>query len=116
MAYDRQIIEILTRVGDKGISVQSLSKHVYNMNCNLFAVPDIVEIHRSVQQFLLRSSKSAQPLVERAGRRGFYRLNTANLPMARQLLFEFGERGAECVCEDEPQQPLVQDLSLDLFA
>ena len=110
MTYDRQILQILTEVGEKGINVQLLAKHLYNMNSTLFSSPDIEEIRSYVQQYLLKNSKSAQSLIESTGRRGYYRLNTQNNADARQLLLEFREP----VTEEKEERPTV-DLSLSLF-
>ena len=110
MTYDRQILQILTEVGERGINVQLLAKHLYNMNSTLFSSPDIEEIRSYVQQYLLKNSKSAQSLIESTGRRGYYRLNTQNNADARQLLLEFREP----VAEEKEEKPAV-DLSLSLF-
>jgi len=110
MTYDRQILQILTEVGEKGINVQLLAKHIYNMNSTLFSSPDLEEIRSYVQQYLLKNSKSAQSLIESTGRRGYYRLNTRNNADARQLLLEFREP----VAEEKEERPTV-DLSLSLF-
>lgn len=110
MTYDRQILQILTEVGEKGINVQLLTKHLYNMNSTLFSSPDIEEIRSYVQQYLLKNYKSAQSLIESTGRRGYYRLNTQNNADARQLLLEFREP----VTEEKEERPSV-DLSLSLF-
>lgn len=91
MTYDSQILQILTEVGEKGISVQLLSKNLYNLNSTLFYTPDLEEIRSYVQQYLLKNSKSAQSLVESTGRRGYYRLNTQNNADARQLVLKFKE-------------------------
>ena len=99
MTYDRQILRILTAVGDKGISVQLLAKHVYNQNSTLFYTPDLSEIR-------LPSS-----LIESMEQRGYYRLNTKNNPDAQQLMLDFKEQSSEEEKEEKPQQ----DLSLDLF-
>ena len=111
MTYDRQILRILTDVGDKGISVQLLAKHVYNQNSTLFFSPDLSEIHAYIQQYLLKNSKSPSSLIESMERRGFYRLNTQNNADARQLVLEFREQSPVEEKEEKPQQ----DLSLDLF-
>ena len=110
MTYDRQILQILTEVGEKGINVQLLAKHLYNLNSTLFSSPDIEEVRSYVQQYLLRNSKSAQSLIESTGRRGYYRLNTQNNADARQLLLAFREPEAE----EKEERPAV-DLSLSLF-
>lgn len=110
--YDRQILQILSEVGQRGISVRTLSKHVYNMNCTLFEVPDMASLHAYVQQFLLRNSRSASPLVLRTERRGYYRLNP-NSPTVRQTLLVFREDEEE---EDKDEDVMPQqDLSLSLF-
>lgn len=111
MTYDRQILRILTDVGDKGISVQLLAKHVYNQNSTLFFSPDLSEIHAYVKQYLLRNSKSSSSLIESMEQRGYYRLNTQNNADARQLVLEFREHSPVEEKEEKPQQ----DLSLDLF-
>ena len=110
MTYDRQILQILTEVGERGINVQLLAKHIYNLNSTLFASPDIEDIRSYVQQYLLKNSKSAQSLIESTGRRGYYRLNTQNNADARQLLLAFREP----VAEEKEERPAV-DLSLSLF-
>jgi hypothetical protein len=112
MTYDKQILQILTEVGDKGISVQQMSKHLYNLNSSLFYTPDYEEIRTYVQQYLLKNSKSDLSLIESTGQRGYYRLNTQHNVDARQLMIEFRESRQTEEKEDMP----VVDLSLDLFA
>ena len=112
MTYDKQILQILSDVGEKGIGVQQLAKHVYNLNCTLFSQPDLQEVHSYVQQYLLRNSKSSQSLIESTGRRGYYRLNMQNNDDARQLLLAFREQKQE---EAAKEAPIQCDLSLSLF-
>ena len=111
MTYDRQILRILTDVGDRGISVQLLAKHVYNQNSTLFFSPDLAEIRAYVQQYLLKNSKSSSSLIESMDQRGFYRLNTSHNADAQQLMLEFKKQSPDEEKEEKPQQ----DLSLDLF-
>ena len=114
MSYDQQILKILTAAGERGVSVQAMAKHVYNMNSTFFYQPDYEEVRSYVQQYLLRNSKSAQSLIESKGRRGYYRLNTKGSLDARQLLLQFCEEqedGLEVNQEEKSQQ----DLSLNLF-
>ena len=113
MTYDRQILQILSDVGERGIGVQQLAKHIYNLNCTLFSQPDFQEVHSYVQQYLLKNSKSVQSLIERTDRRGYYRLNTLNNADARQLMLEFQEHEVEesVQKEEKPQT----DFSLSLF-
>ena len=111
MTYDRQILRILTDVGDRGISVQLLAKHVYNQNSTLFFSPDLSEIHAYVQQYLLKNSRSSSSLIESMEQRGYYRLNTSQNADARQLMLDFKEQSSEEEKEERPKQ----DLSLNLF-
>ena len=112
MTYDQQILDILTAVGEKGISVQLLAKHVYNNNLSFFFTPNLEEIRAYIQQYLLKNSKQPSSLIEKMERRGYYRLNTQNNPDARQLMIEFKEERQQ---SEEKEEKSSQDLSLDLF-
>jgi hypothetical protein len=111
LTYDQQILKILTEAGERGISVQNISRHVYNLNCTFFHQPDYEEVRSYVQQFLLRNSKSQQSLIESTGQRGYYRLNTTGSKDAQQLMLLFRDD----IVNDDVQPSTQQDLSLDLF-
>lgn len=110
MTYDQQILRILIEAGERGISVQHISRHVYNLNCTFFHQPDYDEVRSYVQQYLLRNSKSQQSLIESTGQRGCYRLNTKGSADALQLFLQFREEH-----EDTKEEKSRQDLSLNLF-
>ena len=112
MNYDLQILHILSEVGERGISVSSLTKHVYNQNRTFFSSPDYEEIRQYVGQYLLRNSKSAESLIESTGRRGYYRLNTQGSANARQLMLDFRE---EQESTENEQLSDSNDCSLSLF-
>ena len=111
MSYDQQILKILTEAGERGISVQNISRHVYNLNCTFFHKPDYEEVRNYVQQYLLKNSKSQQSLIESTGQRGYYRLNTTGSKDAQQLMLLFRDD----IVNDDVQPSAQQDLSLDLF-
>ena len=111
MSYDQQILKILTEAGERGISVQNISRHVYNLNCTFFHQPDYEEVRSYVQQYLLKNSKSQQSLIESTGQRGYYRLNTTCSKDAQQLMLLFRDD----IVNDDVQPSTQQDLSLDLF-
>ena len=111
MTYDQQILKVLTEAGERGIGVQTIAKHIYNMNRTFFFQPDFEEIRSYVQQYLLRNSKSQQSIIESTGRRGYYRLNTSGSADALQLMLQFTDKQEE---KEEEKSP-VQDLSLSLF-
>ena len=112
MNYDLQILHILSEVGERGISVSSLTKHVYNQNRTFFTSPDYEEVRQYVGQYLLRNSKSAESLIESTGRRGYYRLNTQGSANARQLMLDFRE---EQESTENEQLSDSNDCSLSLF-
>ena len=114
MTYDQQILDILTAVGEKGISVQLLAKHVYNNNLSFFYTPNLEEIRAYIQQYLLKNSEQPSSLIEKMERRGYYRLNTQNNPDARQLIIDFREESLPSDKEERPDTDV--DLSLDLFS
>ena len=111
MTYDQQILQVLTEAGEKGLNVQAISKHVFNMNRTFFVTPDFDEIRTYVQQYLLRNSKSRQSLIESTGQRGYYRLNTSGSTDALQMMLRFRDGQESSTEEEKPQQ----DLSLSLF-
>ena len=111
LTYDQQILKILTEAGERGISVQNISRHVYNLNCTFFHQPDYEEVRSYVQQYLLKNSKSQQSLIESTGQRGYYRLNTTGSKDAQQLMLLFRDD----IVNDDVQSSTQQDLSLDLF-
>lgn len=114
MTLEQQILQILSHVGERGISVSSLTKHVYNHYNTLFSQPDFQQIYALVQQYLSKNSKSPHALIENAGRRGFYRLNTQGSADARQLMLNFLEEQQPEEVELEAEKP-NQDFSLSLF-
>ena len=108
-------MQILSRVDERGISVRSLAKHVFNHNHTFFSTPDYRQVHVSVQQFLQRNSKSPQSLIARTGRRGYYRLNTQGNAYARQLVTALRAKPEDGGDEEEKEEKPRQDFSLDLF-
>ena len=105
--YDREILKILTEVGERGLSIAKLSLHVYNACNTLFASTGYEDVHRYVAQYLLRNSKSPDSIIEKA-ERGIYHLNLRSKE-TQQLMLQFVEE-LQPVAEEKPQ-----DLSLSLF-
>ena len=113
-SYEQQILTILLAVGERGISVGSLTKHVYNQQRTFFFQPDLQEVKKEVRNFLLRNSKSPSSLIEHTGRRGYYRLNTRKSAAARSMVQSLSDAESEEVkAEDNAPR---QDFSLSLFA
>lgn len=116
MTYDQQIIKVLTEAGERGLGVQSIARHLFNMNCTFFFQPDYEEIRTYVQQYMQKNSKQSQSLIEHTGLRGRYRLNTAGSQDARQLMLQFHDAHQQDVADpEESSSAKCEDLSLSLF-
>ena len=86
-------MRILAEVGDRGLHVAKISRHVYNAVNSLFEPHDLNEVHNEVLAFMMKNSKGHDALFERVGR-GVYRLNPHSAKTA-QLLLEFSDGDAE---------------------
>ena len=113
MDYNLKIVRFLKEAGNGGLSVQKLSRHVYNDSNSLFETVSYEEIHRYVQAFLLRNSRKTTSLFEKTGKRGVYRLNLRSAKLRalmQQLQVPDEDNG-----DDGKESTIVPDLSLSLF-
>ncbi len=85
-----------------------IARHVYNEKNTFFNDVSFEEVHRDVQQYLLRHSRQSDSMFERMEKRGMYRLNQ-NSPETMQLLLQFSDD------EEEEGKNNVVDQSLSLF-
>jgi len=106
--YDRKILQFLTEAGEAGLSVQKLTRHVFNACNTFFETVSLEEVRRYVQSYLLRNSKNPDSIIQKTGTRGYYRLNPNNQE-SRQLMLLFQDDEPE----DDPKPQ--EDLSLSLF-
>lgn len=114
--YDRHIIDVLASVGDNGISVKNLALHVYNMNCNMFDMPDFDDVQNCVRRFIMRYSKPPHPLVTRTNRRGCYRIDVeAYSRMTHLPLFVNAGGDGNCTDECPKEDKSVDSLLPSLF-
>ena len=109
--YEKHILGIFLEVGDRGISVALLAKHVYNMNSTLFYQPDFQDVLKKVRNYVVGKSHVAKPLLERTDRWGFYRLTPRGARHARTLLAAEQGDGSTNNEDEKPQR----DFSLHLF-
>ena len=89
MNYQNEILAVLYEAGSDGLSVHKIAIHVHNSHNTLFSPIAFEVVRRNVQSWLLRNSKSSDPLVVRLDKRGRYKINMKSAK-ARQLIFEFG--------------------------
>ena len=105
MAYEREIIRVLTEAGNEGLSVAKITRHVFNASNTFFETVEFEDVYRDVTSWLQKNSKRADSILERV-ERGIYRLNPNS---TLQPEFQFSK-------DEEP--PMVKpqvDLSLSLF-
>lgn len=109
MNYDREILQILSEAGRKGLSIAKIARHVFNRHNNLFEVVAYEDVRRSVAGYLMKNSKQKNSYVEKTEERGVYRLSlSVGDPL--QLLFDFKEEEKE-----EKPETSCEDKSLSLF-
>ena len=108
MNYEKEILQILTEAGTKGLSVRKIARHVYNTSNTFFNVLDFEEVHAAVQQYLFRNSRKKNAVIEKTPVRGVYRINK-NSAEFRQLMLLFMPE------EDTVVKKPSMDGSLSLF-
>lgn len=79
MLNEQQIVELLAKTGDKGLTCKKLAKHLYNANNSLFEAASFDDIYRELQAYLNRKTKERFPYIEKTGEWGYYRLNDEKL-------------------------------------
>lgn len=108
MDYEKEILRILMKAGSDGLSVQKVSRHVFNCSNTFFHAANFEEIHAYVERFLNVRSKTPMSVIERGERRGCYRLNLQSKE-TQQLMLQF----TDAVEQEKPAEET--DLSLSLF-
>ena len=112
--YDKEILQVLLEAGSEGISVQKISRHVFNA-CNSFFNPvDYNSVHEYVLQYLQKNSKLPTSLITRTSLRGVYCLNLAN-QQSQQLVLQFKENMGENNGLSSSDSTDSLELSLPLF-
>ena len=102
MQYDKEILRVLAEAGNEGLSVQKVSRHVFNACNSLFNSLNQEDVHKYVQMYLLKNSKSCNSLI------GVYRLNENN-QLSQQLILQFHDE------VETPKEKPTEDRSLNLF-
>lgn len=88
MNYEKEIICILQEVGEEGISIMKIARHVFNACNSLFDPEDFKSVHKNVAKFLAKHSKRPDSIIQKAKTRGRYCLNMKSGKI-RQLMLDF---------------------------
>lgn len=110
MNYDCEILHVLNEAGINGLSVQKITRHVYNNRNTLFDEILFEDVYRYVSAYLKRNSKNTNSIIEKTGTRGVYRINTS-AKNTQQPMFDFKDYDFS---ENETNTE-VEDKSLSLF-
>ena len=110
MKYEQDIIRLLYEAGDDGLSVKKMVMHVYNLHNGLFEKVSYQVIQKDIIAYIKRNNKSKNGLLEKTGRRGYYRLSS-NMYNSLQLMLDFSDYEESDKGEDKKDI----DRSLSLF-
>ena len=120
MNYERVILQVLMKAGNKGLKLQKIVRHVYNECNSMFCVLDFQEVYASVYQYLSKNCKTSQSPVEKLSF-GVYRLNrSARVVQQLQLSFHEDVTATDSlqIAQETSGQNLsetTEDQSLPLF-
>ena len=109
--YQRLIVAVLSEVGDKGLPLGKIARHVYNSSCTFFERPSYEKVYSELAQYLSRQSRMSDGMVKRVGGRGVYALN-ADWVLLRQMVLDFD--AATDAGQQEHTGDAVEDKSLML--
>lgn len=102
MLNEQQIVELLAKTGDKGLTCKKLAKHIYNANNSLFETVSFEDIYRELQAYLNKKTKTRYSYIEKTGEWGYYRLNEQKLKEALGWIVE-----GECETPEEEKKPTI---------
>lgn len=86
MNNDEIIFRLLIEAGEKGLSVNKITRHVFNATNTFFNEIDFENLHSRIQAYLYRNSKTSESLFMKAGKRGVYCLNKKSKETQIKLL------------------------------
>ena len=107
MKYKQDIIILLSEVGDAGLPLQSIVKHIYNAHNSLFEPIKEENVYQSVRSFLIKNSAAKVSLFTKGTDRKF-RINN-NSAEAKMLQLQFQDNKKE---KKDNQPSTIDELPL----
>ncbi len=101
MKYEQDIIDLLMQVGDAGLPLMSIVKHVHNAHNSLFEPISEGNVYQSVRSYIIRNSRNEYSLFLK-GEDKKYRINK-NAAQAKQLALMFSN--------EQPEEEMSQTQS-----
>ncbi len=106
MKYEQDIIDLLVKVGDAGLPLMSIVKHVFNAHNSFFEPIKEQNVYQSVRSYLIKNSSSAYSLFVK-GVDGKYRLNKKS-SSATALMLQFSDDEENVVADKEvKEEPML---------
>lgn len=112
MLNEQQIIELLAKAGNKGMTCKKLAKHIFNANNSLFEEVSFDDIYRDLQAYLNKRALCRHPYIEKTDEWGYYRLNKQKLREKLEWIFEDENHDNE---EDIKKEPIDSPSLFDGF-
>lgn len=107
MKYEQDIIDLLVKVGEAGLPLMSIVKHVFNAHNSFFEPIKEQNVYQSVRSYMIKNSSSIYSLFLK-GEDGKYKLNP-NSSSATALMLQFLDDEEEMATEkpatEEPMLP-----------
>jgi len=105
MKYEQDILNLLVEVGDVGLPLMSIVKHVFNAHNTFFEPVKEQNVYQSVRSYMIRNSSSKYSLFIK-GEDKKYRLNP-NSSKISALKLHFIEDEEDNVEKKEIEEPLL---------
>lgn len=105
MKYEQNVIDLLLQVGENGLPLQSIVKHVYNTHNSFFEPIKEQNVYQSIRSYLIKNSVSPYSLFVK-GDDGKYRLNPKSV-QATALTLQFLEEEGEQTQQTPVAEPLL---------
>lgn len=105
MKYEQDIINLLLEVGEAGLPLMSIVKHVFNAHNSIFEPIKEQNVYQSVRSYLIKNSSSVYSLFVK-GDDGKYRLN-AKSSQASMLMLQFTDEEEKSEEKSDVEEPML---------
>ena len=86
MKYEDTIFNILLEAGSNGLTIKKVARHVHHETDTLFERVSFPEVYDVVCKIIYKESRNSCSFIERAPKRGYYRLNKNSGKYMQQIL------------------------------
>lgn len=105
MKYEHDIINLLVEVGDAGLPLMSIVKHVYNAHNTFFEPIKEQNVYQSVRSYMIKNSSSRFSLFIKDDE-GKYKINP-NSSQASMLMLQFTDEEEKHEEKSDVEEPMI---------